>query len=62
MGLAYIRSGQLEYVTKPAMVDGEDGRTAVFGKSERTVGWEGNGDLTTSGLVRHCKGETRSNR
>jgi hypothetical protein len=26
------------------------------------VGWEGNGDLTTSGLVRHCKGETRSNR
>jgi RNA-directed DNA polymerase len=39
------------------MVDGEDCRTAVFGKSERTVGWEGNGDLTTSGLVRHCKGK-----
>ena len=29
-------------------------RTAVFGKTERTVGWEGNGDPVTSGLVRHC--------
>ena len=44
------------------MVEDEDYRTAVFGKTERTVGWEGNGDLIRSKLVRHCKGETRSNR
>ncbi len=44
------------------MVDGEDCRTAVFGKTERTVGWEGNGNLTRITLVRHCNGETRSNR
>src|SRR5262245_55618705 len=43
-------------------VDGEDCRTAVFGKTERTVGWEGNSDLTRTGLVRHCNGEIRSNR
>jgi RNA-directed DNA polymerase len=30
-------------------------RTAVLGKTERTVGWEGNGKLTMIGLVRHCK-------
>jgi hypothetical protein len=29
-------------------------RTAVFGKTERTVGWEGNGGPVTSGLLRHC--------
>ena len=29
-------------------------RTAVFGKTERTVGWEGNGDPVMTGLVRHC--------
>jgi hypothetical protein len=43
-------------------VDGEDCRTAVFGKTERTVGWEGNGEPIMTELVRHCKGETRSNR
>ena len=32
----------------------EDCRTAVFGKTERTVGWEGTGDPTMMGLVRHC--------
>ena len=36
------------------MVCDEDCRTAVFGKTERTVGWEGNGDPTMTGLVRHC--------
>jgi Type II intron maturase len=36
------------------MVCEEDCRTAVFGKTERTVGWEGNGDPTMTGLVRHC--------
>src|SRR5262245_7438278 len=36
-------------------------RTAVLGKTERTVGWEGDGDPTMRGLVRHCHGETRSN-
>jgi hypothetical protein len=30
-------------------------RTAVLGKTERMVGWEGNGKLTMIGLVRHCK-------
>ena len=35
-------------------------RTAVFGKTERTVGWEGDGDPIMSGLLRHCTGETRS--
>jgi len=33
-------------------------RTAVFGKTERTVGWEGNGDPVMTGLLRHC---TRGN-
>ena len=32
----------------------EDCRTAVFGKTERTVGWEGNGEPVMIGLVRHC--------
>src|SRR5262249_54587675 len=39
----------------------EGGRTAVLGKTERTVGWEGDGDPIMMGLVRHCHGETRSN-
>jgi len=43
------------------MVYDEDCRTAVLGKTERTVGWEGDGELTMRGLVRHCHGETRSN-
>jgi len=32
-------------------------RTAVLGKTERTVGWEGNGETIMNGLVRHCKGK-----
>jgi hypothetical protein len=36
-------------------------RTAVLGKTERTVGWEGDGDPIMTELVRHCHGETRSN-
>jgi hypothetical protein len=36
-------------------------RTAGLGKTERPVGWEGNGELAMLRLVRHCKGETRSN-
>jgi hypothetical protein len=39
----------------------EDCRTAVCGKTARTVGWEGDGNLTMRALVRHCKGETRRN-
>ena len=31
-------------------------RTAVLGKTERTVGWEGNGCPVRSELVRHCIG------
>jgi hypothetical protein len=34
----------------------------LFGKTERPVGWEGNGDRVTMRLMRHCNGETRSNR
>jgi hypothetical protein len=37
-------------------------RTAGFGKTERPVGWEGNGELVMMGLLRHCNGETRRNR
>src|ERR1044071_6020622 len=33
---------------------GEDCRTAVFGKTERTVGWEGDGEPAMIRLVRHC--------
>jgi hypothetical protein len=44
------------------MLGDEDCRTAGFGKTERPVGWEGNGELVTTGLLRHCKGETRSHR
>jgi RNA-directed DNA polymerase len=40
------------------MVQDEDYRTAVFGKTERTVGWEGDGEPAMTGLVRHC---TRGN-
>jgi len=43
------------------MVGDEDCRTAVLGKTARTVGWEGDGEPTMTGLVRHCHGETRSN-
>lgn len=35
-------------------------RTAVLGKTERTVGWEGNGDPIMIGLLRHCNWETCS--
>jgi hypothetical protein len=30
-------------------------RTAVLGKTECTVGWEGNAEPAMIGLVRHCK-------
>jgi len=36
------------------MVEDEDYRTAVFGKTERTVGWEGDGEPAMTGPVRHC--------
>lgn len=36
------------------MVQDEDYRTAVFGKTERTVGWEGDGEPAMTGLLRHC--------
>src|SRR4029450_6803233 len=39
------------------MVCDEDSRPAVLGKTERTVGWEGDGDPIMTGLVRHCKGK-----
>jgi hypothetical protein len=39
----------------------EDCRTAGLGKTERPVGWEGNGELARRRLVRHCNGETRRN-
>src|SRR5215510_10684951 len=39
------------------MVCEEDCRTAVLGKTERTVGWAGDGDPTMRGLVRHCLGK-----
>src|SRR5262245_18345278 len=46
---------------KLRMVGDEDCRTAVLGKTARTVGWEGDGEPARRGLVRHCKGDTRSN-
>ena len=33
----------------------EDCRTAGFGKTERPVGWEGDGELSRVKLVRHCE-------
>jgi hypothetical protein len=39
------------------MLRDEDCRTAVLGKTERTVGWEGNGEPIMTGLVRHCIGK-----
>jgi Reverse transcriptase (RNA-dependent DNA polymerase) len=36
------------------MLCDEDCRTAGFGKTERPVGWEGNGELVMTGLMRHC--------
>jgi hypothetical protein len=42
------------------MLCDEDCRTAGLGKTERPVGWEGNGELAMMRLVRHCNGETRS--
>lgn len=38
------------------MLCDEDCRTAVFGKTERTMRWEGNGEPAMIGLVRHCIG------
>jgi hypothetical protein len=38
------------------MLRDEDCRTAVLGKTERTVGWEGNGNPIRVELVRHCEG------
>jgi hypothetical protein len=35
----------------------EDCRTAGFGKTERPVGWEGNGEPIMMKLVRHCEGK-----
>jgi hypothetical protein len=61
MGLAHSGSGLLEYMGNLRMVCEEDCRTAVLGKTARTVGWEGDGDPIMTGLVRHCHGETRSN-
>ena len=43
------------------MLCDEDCRTAVLGRTERPVGWEGDGEPTMSEQVRHCHGETRSN-
>ena len=40
------------------MFGDEDCRTAVFGKTERTVGWEGNGQGAMKEIVRHWKWET----
>jgi group II intron reverse transcriptase/maturase len=37
------------------MLCDEDCRTAVLGKTECPVGWEGNGQATTARLVRHCE-------
>src|ERR1039458_9090722 len=36
------------------MLCDEDCRTAGFGKTERPVGWEGNGEPAMARLVRHC--------
>ena len=33
----------------------EDCRTAGLGKTERPVGWEGNGEPARMTLVRHCR-------
>jgi len=44
------------------MAHNEDCRTAVFGKTERTVGWEENGTPDEQSPVRHCNEETRRNR
>ena len=33
----------------------EDCRTAGLGKTERPVGWEGNGGPARRPLVRHCR-------
>jgi len=38
------------------MLRDEDCRAAVFGKTERTVGWEGNGEVAMLKLLRHCWG------
>ena len=36
------------------MLGDEDCRTAGLGKTERPVGWEGNGELVMMTLMRHC--------
>ena len=60
-GSSHIGSGRIRYARAPVHACDEDCRTAVLGKTERTVGWEGDGDPIMTGLVRHCHGETRSN-
>jgi hypothetical protein len=54
-GIIHIGSGYIRYERALCMLRDEDCRTAVLGKTERAVGWEGNGKLTMGELVRHCE-------
>jgi hypothetical protein len=56
-----LAAGRCDTPAHLRMLCEEGCRTAVLGNTERTVGWEGDGDPIMTGLVRHCHGETRSN-
>jgi hypothetical protein len=59
--LRTLAAGGFDTPVPLRMLCEEGCRTAVLGKTERTVGWEGDGDPIMTELVRHCHGETRSN-
>src|SRR5215510_15399584 len=56
-GSPTLAAGGFDTPAHLRMLCEEGCRTAVLGKTERTVGWEGDGDPIRTGLVRHCKGK-----
>src|SRR5215510_4836116 len=56
-GSPTLAAGGFDTPAHLRMLCEEGCRTAVLGKTERTVGWEGDGDPIMTGLVRHCKGK-----
>src|SRR5260363_192148 len=53
-GCPILRAACLSIKEPLRMVHDEDCRTAVFGKTERTVGLEGDDEPDTTKLMRHC--------
>jgi len=55
LGIIYIGSGVISTSESLRMLWDEDCRTAGLGRTERPVGWEGNGEPATRTLMWHCR-------